>query len=176
MKIVKFLIREIKEIALVTLFFFISFGLILLLMKLFLASYSVDIYIFSKILICSLVAAKVVIIIDKMNIVKKMENKPRYLIVSYKTFFYTLTVLSIGILEKLFDAYKETKALHSAIIMVIQNQNLTHFLAVILCLAIVFSIYNFIDEVNQYLGKGELYRLFFSGIIDKQQLESHSGE
>jgi hypothetical protein len=161
MKIIKFLTKEIKEIAKVTLFFLISFSLILVLVKLFLAEYSVDVYVFTKILIGSLVAAKAVIIVDQLKIVKS-SHKPRYLLITYKTSFYTLAVLLIGLIEKIFDSYKETKNLGSAIFMIIQDRNMSHFFAVILCLAIVFSLYNIFDEINTYFGKGNLYKFFVS--------------
>lgn len=161
MKIIKFLAKEIKEIAKVTLFFLISFGLILLLVKLLLAEYSIDVYVLTKIIVGSLVAAKAVIIVDQLKIVKS-SHKPRYLIIAYKSFFYTLAVLIIGLIEKIFDGYKETKNLGSAISMMIQDRNMSHFFAVILCLAIVFSLYNIFDELNNYFGKGKLYKFFVS--------------
>ena len=154
MKLIGFIIKKLKSIGAVSLFFLISFGLILLLMKLFLAEYSIKLYALSKIVIGSLTAAKVVIIMDKTPIVRKFRQYPRYVIVLYKTIIYTIAVFVLGILEKILIH-------HIAIETIIQGRNLNHFLAVNLCVAIVFCIYNILAKIDIYMGKGNLRELFF---------------
>ncbi len=155
MKLINSLIKELKNIGAVTLFFLISFGLILLLMKFFLDEYSIQFYALSKIVVGSLVAAKVVIIMEKTPIVRKFRHYPRYICVLYKTIIYTFAVFLLGILEKLLIH-------HIAIEAIIQNRNLNHFLAVNLCVAVVFCIYNILAEIDIYMGEGNLRKLFFS--------------
>ncbi len=154
MKLIGSLIKELKSIGAVSLFFLISFGLILLLMKLFLNEYSIKFYALSKIVVSSLVAAKVVIIMDKTPIVRKFRQHPRYVRVFYKTILYTIAVFLLGILEKILIH-------HIAIEAIIQDRNLNHFLAVNLCVAIVFCIYNILAEIDIYMGEGNLRKLFF---------------
>lgn len=153
--------RELKKIGYLALFFFIGFGYILLLMKLFLKEYSIDSYVLSKAIIGALVAAKAVVIMDTTPLLNRFLQSPRYISVLYKTFIYTLAVLVIGVIENLIHAYSKTKAIASAISMFIHSENLYHFFAVILCIGSVFLIYNTLDEIDSYLGKGRLLKLFF---------------
>jgi hypothetical protein len=149
------IIKEIKEVGTITIFFLIVFGLILILMKLFLNQYSIKIYVLSKIIIAALVASKTVIIMDKTKIIKGMRLNRLYLCILYKTAIYTVTVFSLGILEKLLIHHIPLKT-------IIQDATFSHFLAVNICICIVFLIYNIYDEIDNYLGKGSLQKILFS--------------
>jgi hypothetical protein len=59
------LTHELKQVALVTLYFLCWFGLVLLLKKLFLAEYRIEVYALSAAVIGALVAGKIVVILDK---------------------------------------------------------------------------------------------------------------
>ncbi|WP_013334530.1 hypothetical protein [Gloeothece verrucosa] len=152
--------REIKKLGFLTLFFFICFGYILLLMKLFLEDYEINTYVLSKAIIGALVAAKAVAIMDSTPLFKRFLQSPRYISILYKTFFYSLTVIVIGVIENLFHAYKETKNMGAAIVKFVETRNIHHFFAVILCIGVVFLIYNIYDEVNIYFGKGKVKNFF----------------
>ncbi|BAQ64135.1 hypothetical protein [Geminocystis sp. NIES-3709] len=153
--------EEIKKISSLALFFLIGFGYILLVMKLFLAEYDINTYVFSKAVISALVAAKAVAIMDMTPLLNRYSKSPRYIQVLYKTFLYTLTVSIITFIENLFHAYKEAKAIKPAIELFLETRNLNLFLAVTLCLSIVFLIHNIFQEIDNYLGKGKLSKLFF---------------
>ncbi|ELR96655.1 hypothetical protein [Gloeocapsa sp. PCC 73106] len=153
---------EIKKVGSLTLFFLVCFGYILLMLKLFLAEYKIDVYVFSKTIISALVAAKAVAIMDMTPMLNYYSESPRYLRVLYKTFIYTSAVFVIAVLEKLFHAYRETKALGSALELFLETRNLNNFLAVTLCVSVVFLIHNIFHEIDKYLGKGSLRKLFFN--------------
>lgn len=154
--------REIKKLGALALFFFIGFGYILLVVKLFLEEYSIDSYVLSQAIIGALVAAKTVAIVDAIPWLGRFRRFPRYVSVLYKTFLYTLTVILIGIVERLIHTYLEKKAIAAAIATFMTPRNLHHFLAVILCIAVVFLIHNILEEIDIYLGKGTLVRFFLS--------------
>lgn len=153
--------EEIKKIGSLTLFFFIGFGYILAMMKLFLIEYDIDIYIFSKIIISALVAAKAVAIMDMTPLLNKYSESPRYIRVLYKTFLYTFAVFIIALIENLFHAYQETKAINEAIKLMLETHHFLRFLAVTMCISIVFLIHNIFQEIDLYLGKGNLTKFFF---------------
>ncbi|MEA5532565.1 hypothetical protein [Crocosphaera sp. XPORK-15E] len=160
--------HEIKKIGSLALFFLIGFGYILLIMKLFLKEYSIDSYILSKAIIGALVAAKAVAIMDVTPLINRFEKAPRYLSILYKTFVYTLAVVILGLVEHLLHAYHETKAIAPAFKSFIESENFYQFLAVILCISIVFLMHNIFREIDSYFGKGNLSKFFF----DVPQLKS----
>ncbi|WP_373478342.1 hypothetical protein [Geminocystis sp.] len=154
--------EELKKIGSLSLFFMIGFGFILIMMKLFLDQYDINIYVFSKAIISSLVAAKAVAIMDMTPILNRYAHSPRYINVLYKTFLYTVAVLVISMIENLFHAYKETKAIGGAIELFLETRHFSHFLAVTLCVSMIFLIHNIFQEIDNYLGKGNLSKLFFA--------------
>jgi hypothetical protein len=154
--------HEIKKISSLALFFLIGFGYILLILKLFIAEYSIDLYVLSKAIIGALVAAKAVAIMDVTPLLNRFEQAPRYLRVLYKTFIYTFAVLIIALIERFFHAYHQTKGIISAFKYLIESGNIYHFTGVILCLLIVFLIHNIFKEMDNYLGKGNLKQFFFN--------------
>jgi hypothetical protein len=154
--------REIKKLGALTLFFFIGFGYILILIKLFLKEYSINTYVLSQAIIGALVAAKTVAIVDAIPWLGRFRSFPRYVSVLYKTALYTLAVILIGIVERLIHAYFEKKAIAVAISSFLEPRNLYHFLAVVLCIAVVFLIHNTLEEIDLCLGEGTLRKFFFS--------------
>jgi hypothetical protein len=153
--------EEIKKIGSLAIFFLIGFGFILVVMKLFLKEYDITAYVFSKAIISALVAAKAVAIMDMTPLLNRYAESPRYIQVLYKTFLYTCAVFVIAVIENLFHAYKETKALGSAIELFLETRHFSHFLAVTLCISVIFLIHNIFQEIDNYLGKGNLTKLFF---------------
>jgi hypothetical protein len=154
--------REIQKIGSLALFFFIGFGYILLLVKLFLEDYSIDTYVFSKAIVGALVAAKAVAIMDMTPWLNRFHQSPRYISVLYKTFVYTLAVLIIGVIENFLHAYYQTKRIAPAIAMLIETRHISHFLAITLCISSVFLIHNVFQSIDDYLGKGNLTKFFLN--------------
>lgn len=154
--------RELKKIGSLALFFFIGFGYILLLMKLFLKEYSISTYVLSKALVGSLIAAKAVVLMEMSPWIERFQGSARYVSVLYKTFVYTSAVLIIGLIERLIDGYLKTKSILGAIETFIHSEHFYPFLATILCIAVVFLIHNIFKEIDTYLGKGNLLKFFFN--------------
>jgi hypothetical protein len=153
--------RELKKIGSLSLFFFIGYGYILILMKLFLKEFAVDVSIFTKVLVYALISAKSVAIMDMTPWMNRFAESPRYLQVLYKTTIYTFAVFVLSLLENLFHAYHETKALGSALVLFVETRSFDRFLAILLCVSIIFLIHNIFQELDQYLGKGNLSKFFF---------------
>ena len=153
--------HELKKIGSLSLFFFIGYGYILILMKLFLKEFSVDVSIFTKVVIYALVSAKSVAIMDMTPWMNRFEESPRYLQVLYKTAVYTFAVFVLSLIENLFHAYHETKVLSSALTLFLETRSFDRFLAILICVSTVFLIHNIFQELDQYLGKGNLSKFFF---------------
>jgi hypothetical protein len=153
--------HELKKISSLSLFFFIGYGYILILMKLFLKEFSVDVSIFTKVVIYALVSAKSVAIMDMTPWMNRFAESPCYLQVLYKTAVYTFAVFVLSLIENLFHAYHETKALIPALTLFLKTRSFDRFLAILLCVSAVFLIHNIFQELDQYLGKGNLSKFFF---------------
>jgi len=153
--------EEFKKVGSLTLFFLIGFSYILLTMKFLLAEYDIDVIIFSKIIISALVAAKVVAIMDATPLINHYHNSRRYVRVLYKSFIYLLGIFLFSFVEDIFHSYRETKSLEKALEMFLENRHFFHFLAVTMSISLVFIIHNIFHEIDTYLGKGKLAKLFF---------------
>ncbi|ACK66801.1 conserved hypothetical protein [Rippkaea orientalis PCC 8801] len=161
--------HEVKKIGSLTLFFLIGFSYILLITKLFLKEYSINTYILSKAIVGSLIAAKAVAILDITPWINRFKQSPRYVSILYKTLVYTLAVIILGVIEHLLRAYHQTKALTLAFKSFIASENLYQFLAVILCISIVFLIHNIFQELDIYLGRGTLRNIFLDSAQSRLQ-------
>lgn len=131
-------------------------------MKLFLKEYSIDTYIISKAIIGALFAAKAVAILDYTPWLNRFKQSPRYIDVLYKTIIYTLAVVLLGIIEKLIHAFIHHESIADVIAKSLHPQELYKFMAVILCIAVVFLFHNIFTELDAYLGKGKLHQFFFA--------------
>lgn len=161
-KSMKALIKEIKKLGFVGLFFLICFCYILLVMKLFLEEYSINIYVISKALICAFFAAKSVLIIDGTPMFNWLRRFPRYVSVIYRSLLYTLAALVLGSLEGIINTYRKIKVLGPAIRIFIESRDFHHVLGVMLGVAVVFLIYNVLKEIETYFGKGTLRKIFLT--------------
>ncbi|MFM7572054.1 MAG: hypothetical protein ACKO4S_02795, partial [Snowella sp.] len=66
--------KELKKVGSLSLFFFIGYGYILILMKLFLKEFSVDVSIFTKVVVYALISAKSVAIMDMTPWMNRFEE------------------------------------------------------------------------------------------------------
>jgi hypothetical protein len=154
--------HELKKLIPLTIFFFLSFGYLLLILKLFLKDYSIDFGVISKALLGAIIAAKTVAILDAVMKSDRFRDSPRYVTVLYRTFVYTLLALAILFIESFIEDYRGTRALSEAIARFLQTEKFSRVLATTLLTAIVFFIHNLWREIDTYLGKGELARFFLS--------------
>jgi len=163
MKVIRIIVKEIKELISIAWYFLICFGFILILLKLFLEEYSIEIYVISKAIAGAFVSAKAVMIVDGiMRKKNRFQENPRYVNILYKTFLYTLLAAIFGILEALIKASHKTKAISPGIDTQIHETNFSHFMAVILLLFIIFLGYNIYDAVKLSFGKGKIRKFFLS--------------
>ena len=95
--------HEIKEIGLVSLYFFFCFSVFLTLKKLLLADYQIEVSVLSTAVISALIAAKIVIVLDKIHAGRRFDASYSLgLAALYKTLMYILVTFIVLYLEKLF--------------------------------------------------------------------------
>ena len=154
--------EEVKEVGLVTAYFFFCFSLILFFKRLFLAEYHIQFRGISNAIIGALIVAKVVVILDKTPISNRFQNHPVYIDVLYRSFVYSFLVFVVLCAEHAFDLRHEVGGFLSAMVTLIKNRDMHHFWAVNIFVGLSLIAYNSVSAVSQYMGKEQLMRLFFS--------------
>ena len=146
----------------VFLFFLIGFSLIILIVKLALAQFSIGVAVLSNAIIGALIAAKAALVLDETPLARRLERYRRIIAVAAKTIFYGTVGLLFGYLERFLEALQKVHSVEGAILYVINHANHFRLLAWVLGGSIVFALYFSCLEINRRMGKGELFRLFFN--------------
>jgi uncharacterized protein YacL len=157
----KWLHREFLAARPVFIFFLVGFLLLLSIVKLALANFSIEVTAFSKAVIGALFAAKAVLILDETPLARHLEHYRRIVAVAVKTLIYGAITLLLGILERLLEARHRAHNFDAAAQYVIAQASLYRFLAWVLGITLVFALYFALFEINERMGEGELWRLFF---------------
>jgi hypothetical protein len=157
----KLLRREFAAAWPVFLFFVVGFLLLLLIIKLALATFSIEMRALSKAVVGALVAATAVLILDQTPLARRLEQSRRIIAVAIKTFLYGSITLLLGYLERFVDALRREHNFDGALRYLIDQASLYRLLSWALGISLVFAIYFALFEIDKRMGKGELWRLFF---------------
>jgi hypothetical protein len=157
----RFLRKEFNALWPITLFFLIGFVLLITLVKLALAQFSVEVDTLSNALVGALIAAKAALVLDETPLARKLEQYRRVVAVAVKTLFYGIASLLMGYLERFLEALHKVHDFGGAIQYVVDHANHYRLLAWVLGISIVFSLYFSFFEINRQIGEGGLWKLFF---------------
>jgi len=146
-----------------TLFFFIAFLFMAVMFKLLVQQYAVvEFSAFAKAAISALILAKVIALVDWAESGYSADlTHRRIVVVAVKTIVYAVVVIVFGIGEKIFEAYRRADSLADAVSKLIANANVDRFLGLVLLVSIIVFIYLAMQEIENALGTGALFRLFF---------------
>jgi len=142
-------------------FFLTGFLLLILLLKLALAGFSIEITVISNAVVGALIAAKAALVLDETSLARILEQYRRIFAVAVKTFFYGVASLLLGYFERFLEALHKVHSFGGAIQYVINHANHYRLLAWALGISIVFALYFSFFEISQRMGEGELRKLFF---------------
>jgi hypothetical protein len=145
----------------VFLFFMVGFLLLLTIIKLTLATFSIEITAFSKAVVGALFAAKAVLILDKLPIARYLNHYRRIVAVAAKTLIYGVITLLLGFLERTLGALHREHSLLRAWLYVIDHAGMYRLFAWSLGISLVFALYFALFEINECLGGSKLWGLFF---------------
>ena len=158
----RFFLGLVREMAPVVLFFFIAFMLIGVMFKLFVSQYEIEFSAFAKAAVAALIIGKVVALMDLAESRSAADRSHRRIVVvAAKTFLYALVVIVLGIGEKIFHAYREAGSLGEAVSNLIADANVNRFLGLVLLISVVVFVYLVMQEIEEAMGQGALFRLFF---------------
>jgi hypothetical protein len=157
----KWLHREFVAARPVFIFFLVAFSLQLLIIKLAVAQFSIPVTAFSKAVVGALLAAKAVLILDETRIGRRLEHYRKIVAVAIKTILYGFGTLLLGYLERFLEALRRSGSFDGAVQQMIDQANLYRFLAWVLGVTLIFAIYFVWSEINERVGEGALWSLFF---------------
>lgn len=155
--------RELREIGLVTLYFLACFLFFLSLKWVLLDEYGIQTTVLGTAVVGALVVAKVVVLLDKTSFGERFASTRLWAHVLWRSLVYTVVVFVVTLGERLFDLYRESHDLATTLAGVWAGEDVDHFVALNLCVATSFLIYNAFSEIGRHLGGGDALRsLFFA--------------
>ncbi len=159
-----FLLREFHEVIPPTIFFFFGFNLILLTKRLILAEYLIEYAGFAIATVGALVVGKVVLVADKMPILRRFDYAPLAYPILFKTIMYTLLVFVARLLEALVHYLIAGGVLGGGrfAVEILDKFSWSTFTAAQLWIFVLFALYVTANELNNLFGDGELYKIFFT--------------
>jgi len=153
--------HELLEVGAATLYFLIGFILILVLFKLLLDQYDIQLVALSKAVIGALICAKVVVLLKNRKIMQVFSDWPGYGTVLYKTLVYDVGLFVILLLEKTIERYGEAGSVGAALKQVFETRDIHHVMAVALMASVMFLFYNATGELSRRLGEVKVRAAFF---------------
>src|SRR6185369_1790138 len=161
--------HEAKEVGLITLYFLFCFSAALILKKLFLASYDIEVYVLSTLVISALVVAKVVAVLDQTQAGTRFDQTlPLGMVALYKTLVYMVATLVVLFLETVIDVYRESHSLRAAVLEIWAHRDWNLLLAKVLCGGLAFAGYHLYAGLDRRLGTGTLRRLIMTRGADDE--------
>ncbi len=145
----------------VFLFFLVGFLLLISLIKLALAQFSVEITVLSNAVIGALLAAKAALVLDETPLARSLDHYCRIVAVAVKMLFYGVASLLLGYVERFLEALHKVHNFDAAFRYVFEHATRYRILVWALGISIVFALYFAFVEINERMGQGELWRLFF---------------
>ena len=163
------LLHELRSVVPPTVFFFIGFNLILFTKRLILEEYLIQFAGFFIATMSALIVGKVVLVAEKMPLLRRFDHAPLAAPILFKTVVYTLLVFVARLLEAFIHYAIEGGVIgHGAFIEHQLGQFSWHqFIATQMWVFVLFLVYVTGCEINALLGDGELFKLFFTRRLPK---------
>lgn len=166
MGIQKKLIRELRAVVVVTLFFAAWLGVFMGLKILILEGYQIRFGSVSAVLIGALVLAKVVLILEHVPLGAWVKRQPVLVDVILRTLLYAFGTFVVMLLEKSFESRHEQGGFGPALTNVFQHRDMPHIWANTICVTGALLFHNLLSALNHHLGSGGLARVFLKSRKD----------
>jgi len=163
----KKVIHELIVIARTATYFAVVFLFMMLMKKLYLKDYDIEITGISQALIGALIMSKVVLLMELISLGSWVQRQPPIVDVILRTVMYTLGVLIVVILEKAFEARHEVSGFDNAISHVLSHRDVYHVWATTLGASASIFFFNAFAVVQRLLGKNGIYKLFFTKSLNQ---------
>jgi hypothetical protein len=161
-RILAFLTKELKELVPPTVFFAISFNLIVLTAQLILADYLIHFFSFILATTSALVVGKSVLLADALPFFRRFDTAPMIQSVLFKTIVYWSVVFLVRFLEKLVEYWFGGGTVGGIPDYIANHFTWHRFAAIQIWIFVLFLIYTSVADLNARLGKGQLVKMFFT--------------
>lgn len=154
-------LSQVKHALPPTIFFFVSFNLILWTKRLILEEHGVEFSGFLTATLAALLVGKAVLVTDNLPFMRRFDGAPMIQPVLFKSAIYWLCVLIVRLAEEFVQFVAAGGSIADFRDHLIDHFSLARFLSIQIWLMVLFLVYVTIHELNNLFGDGELYRLFF---------------
>ena len=161
-RLLAFVIKELREILPPTVFFAVSFNLVVLTTDLILADYRASFANFMVATMAALVVGKSVLVANIMPFLRRFDTAPIIQPVLFKTVVYWAVVFLARFLEKLVEYLFAGGAVSKIPEYVAIHFTWHRFAAIQIWIFVLFLIYTSAEELNARLGNDELTKIFFT--------------
>jgi hypothetical protein len=166
-KILRTIKHEFLEIIPPTIFFFISFCLLVLTQNLISRQHGIPLTSYAVALVTALIVGKVVLIVDHFSFVNKFPHKPLIYNVAWKTFIYVLAALVVRYLEHLLKFARQYGGIIEGHLHLWDEIVWPKFVLIQMWLSVLFFIYCALRELIRVIGRERVIQIFFRGVPNK---------
>jgi hypothetical protein len=159
--------KEIRTVALTTLYFAAWFGVLAVLKRLILADHQIEFRGLSLALVGALIVAKVVLVLEYVPLGRWTRKRAALLDVAVRTLLYAAGVAIVLLLERAFEARHEAGGFVSALAKVFQHRDIYLVWANTICVASALFVFNALSVVRHHLGDGQLIPLFLAPLPEE---------
>ena len=153
--------RELREVLAISGVFFVIFVLFLLLKKVIMDDYKVDLYILSTALVGSLIIAKVVLIFDLLPLTRKTDRLLNIFRVFFRSLIYIAGYLIFTFLEHLVRGLTSGESFPAAVGSTLQTMQTPAFIISFVGVLIAFLLFNAFWIIRSSIGPAALFAMFF---------------
>lgn len=160
MKIPHKLKHEFLSVIPPTVFFFITFCLLIATQRLIDRQYGIPLTGFGNALIGALIIGKVVLVVDNFRFVNLYPHKPLIYNALWKTAIYFFATMLVRYVEHIVPFLKQTGSFPEAHRHLLEEIVWPHFWLIHMWLIVLFFTYCSLRELVRVMGKREVVRLF----------------
>jgi hypothetical protein len=144
-----------------TLFFLISFNIIVFTTNLLVHDYWFKLSSFLLATTTALIVGKAVLVANNIRLIDRFRGAPLIQPILYKALFYTLVVLVVRLVERFIHLAIDHGGFSAAFDAAVHDFTWRRFVAVQIWIFTCFLIYVTATELSNLLGEGQMFRLFF---------------
>jgi hypothetical protein len=168
--------KEMREVALTTLYFAVCFGVLVALKRLYLAEYKIKFRGMSLAIVSALIVAKVVLVMEHVPLGQWVRSHAAALGVVLRTLLYSFGVAVALLLERGFEARHEHGGFGAAVVWVFQHRDMHHVWADTIVVGCALLGFNALSAMRRHLGEGQLHRVFLEPPVDEAKGEEREGK
>lgn len=163
--------EEIRALSITFIYFVFWFAFLTTVKMLLLEEYNIEFYGLSKVLIGSLIVAKVILIVDHIPMGSWIENRPAIVDILFRTFIYSVGIVIILILENAFEGRHEYGSFINSLMQVFKHSDKYHLYVNTIGVVCALLGFNFLSLISKHLGKGGFKKIFLSPPPIKSKIE-----